>query len=161
MVNLKLVTIFLPSQNYHRKRDQLTSFLLLIRKIQATPWNIEERFVLSFLFPYKRVIKNPNPTSLSALHVSDLAAVRLSLPANLLEPIGNLEYWTYCDRADFFAALNEPEDELDRMLAVLRWTFTKDLKFVKAKIAKPYNSILLVLTFFFLSPSTQRRRPFY
>lgn len=29
---------------------------------------------------------------------------RLSLPASLLEPIPNLEYWQYADRADFFAA---------------------------------------------------------
>lgn len=33
---------------------------------------------------------------------------------------------------------------LQRMLAILRWTFTKDLKFSKHKIAKPYNSILCV-----------------
>jgi hypothetical protein len=29
---------------------------------------------------------------------------RLSLPASLLEPIPNLEYWQYADRADIFAA---------------------------------------------------------
>lgn len=30
----------------------------------------------------------------------DLANLRLSLPANLLEPQGNLEYWHYLDRPD-------------------------------------------------------------
>jgi len=30
---------------------------------------------------------------------------RLSLPASLLEPIPNLEYWNYLDRPDIFAAL--------------------------------------------------------
>lgn len=29
---------------------------------------------------------------------------RLSLPASLLEPIPNLEYWHYLDRPDLFAA---------------------------------------------------------
>ncbi len=48
---------------------------------------------------------------------------RLSLPASLLEPIPNLEYWHYLDRPDFY-------DPFLRMLAVLRFTFTKDLKFV-------------------------------
>ena len=96
-----------------------------------------------------------------AINVKDLASIRLSLPATLMEPIGNLEYWQYADRPDVFAAINEPDDELDRMLAVLRWTcpsshscilhakcsflataVTKDLKFVKHKIAKPFNSVL-------------------
>ncbi|KAK4055438.1 hypothetical protein OIO90_003276 [Microbotryomycetes sp. JL221] len=76
------------------------------------------------------------------LSVKDLSSVRISLPASLMEPIGNLEYWTYADRPDFLCAINESDDELERMLAVVRWTFTKDLKFVKAKIAKPFNSIL-------------------
>lgn len=35
--------------------------------------------------------------------VKDLAAIRLSLPANLLEPVPNLEYWNYLDRGDLFA----------------------------------------------------------
>lgn len=29
---------------------------------------------------------------------------RISLPASLLEPIPNLEYWNYLDRPDVFAA---------------------------------------------------------
>ena len=29
---------------------------------------------------------------------------------------------TYIDRPDFFAAMGESDDELERMLAVLRWT---------------------------------------
>ncbi|KAK4048099.1 hypothetical protein OIV83_004969 [Microbotryomycetes sp. JL201] len=76
------------------------------------------------------------------LSVKDLSSVRISLPASLMEPIGNLEYWSYADRPDFLCAVTESDDELERMLAVVRWTFTKDLKFVKAKIAKPYNSVL-------------------
>jgi hypothetical protein len=31
---------------------------------------------------------------------------RLSLPASLMEPIPNLEYWHYLDRPDIFAALS-------------------------------------------------------
>lgn len=30
--------------------------------------------------------------------------------------------WMYCERADFFAAMGDGEDEFERMLAVLRWT---------------------------------------
>jgi len=38
-----------------------------------------------------------------ALGVKDIAAMRLSLPASLLEPIPNLEYWQYLDRPDLFS----------------------------------------------------------
>ncbi|GHJ83931.1 hypothetical protein NliqN6_0333 [Naganishia liquefaciens] len=74
--------------------------------------------------------------------VADVANLRLSLPASLLEPIPNLEYWSYCDRADFFAALGDSPDEFERMLGVLRFAFSKELKFVRQRIGKPYNSAL-------------------
>ncbi|CAO1626175.1 unnamed protein product [Parajaminaea phylloscopi] len=74
--------------------------------------------------------------------VKDMAAIRLSLPANLLEPVPNLEYWNYIDRGDIFSSIGELDDPLDRMLQVLRFTFTKELKFVHGKVCKPYNSIL-------------------
>ncbi|KAG9006917.1 hypothetical protein FRB90_009645, partial [Tulasnella sp. 427] len=76
------------------------------------------------------------------LGVKDIAAMRLSLPASLLEPMPNLEYWHYIDRPDLFAAINDSTDPLERMLAVLRYTFSKDLKFIRGKICKPYNSVL-------------------
>ncbi|KAN0129647.1 hypothetical protein V8E53_012467 [Lactarius tabidus] len=74
--------------------------------------------------------------------VKDLAAMRLSLPASLLEPIPNLEYWHYLDRPDLFATINDHEDPLERMLAVLRFTFSKDIRHVRGKPCKPYNSVL-------------------
>lgn len=74
--------------------------------------------------------------------VSDMAAVRFSLPAQLLEPIPNLEYWHYLDRPETFAAIGDSDDELERMIAVLRFWFTKDLKYAKGKPCKPYNSAL-------------------
>jgi len=76
------------------------------------------------------------------LGVKDIASMRLSLPASLLEPIPNLEYWHYLDRPDLFAAINDPEDPFERMLAVLRFAFSKDLKFIRGKVCKPYNSVL-------------------
>ncbi|KAF8588211.1 hypothetical protein K439DRAFT_1385073 [Ramaria rubella] len=76
------------------------------------------------------------------LGVKDIAAMRLSLPASLLEPMPNLEYWQYLDRPDLFAAINDSEDPFQRMLAVLRFTFSKELKFIRGKICKPYNSVL-------------------
>ncbi|QRV96260.1 oxysterol binding protein [Ceratobasidium sp. AG-Ba] len=76
------------------------------------------------------------------LGVKDIATMRISLPASVLEPIPNLEYWNYLDRPDVFAAIGDSDDPLLRMLAVLRFTFTKDLKFVHGKICKPYNSVL-------------------
>jgi hypothetical protein len=67
-------------------------------------------------------------------------------PASLLEPIPNLEYWHYLDRPDLFATfvcllfsiswysaadrINDHEDPLERMLAVLRFTFSKDIRHV-------------------------------
>ncbi|MCJ1294263.1 hypothetical protein MMC34_005821 [Xylographa carneopallida] len=74
--------------------------------------------------------------------VADIASVRFSLPAQLLEPTPNLEYWNYLDRPETFISIGDPEDEVTRMLAVLRFWFTKDLKYVKGKPCKPYNSAL-------------------
>jgi oxysterol-binding protein-related protein 9/10/11 len=84
-----------------------------------------------------------------ALGVKDIAAMRLSLPASLLEPIPNLEYWNYLDRPDLFAGyasidksamacqsltspdrINDSDDSFERFLAVLRFMFSKDLKFI-------------------------------
>ncbi|KAI1109376.1 oxysterol-binding family protein [Nemania sp. NC0429] len=74
--------------------------------------------------------------------VSDLATVRFSLPSQLLEPTPNLEYWNYLDNPSAFAAIGTSDEPLDRMLEVLRFWFTKDLKYVKGKPCKPYNSCL-------------------
>ncbi|KAF9012890.1 hypothetical protein BDZ89DRAFT_1023836 [Hymenopellis radicata] len=76
------------------------------------------------------------------LGVKDIATMRLSLPASLLEPIPNLEWSQYLDRPDLFAAVNDSDDPFERMLAVLRFTFTKDLKYVSGRVFKPYNSVL-------------------
>ncbi|KAH8724622.1 hypothetical protein GQ44DRAFT_617900 [Phaeosphaeriaceae sp. PMI808] len=75
--------------------------------------------------------------------VSDLASVRFSLPAQLLEPRPNLaEYWHYLDRPDTFISIGDSDDDLGRMLGCLRFWFTKDLKYVKGRPCKPYNSTL-------------------
>ncbi|KZZ94244.1 oxysterol binding protein-like protein [Moelleriella libera RCEF 2490] len=74
--------------------------------------------------------------------VSDLAAVRFSLPSQLLEPTPNLEYWTYLDAPNAFVAIGTSSDPLDRMLEVIRFWLTKDLKYAKGKPCKPYNSCL-------------------
>ncbi|BDD63240.1 Oxysterol-binding protein-like protein 1 [Monascus purpureus] len=62
--------------------------------------------------------------------VADIASVRFSLPANLLEPIPNLEYWNYLDRPETFASIGKSDDPLGRMLEVLRFWFTKDLVYL-------------------------------
>ncbi|KAL9096358.1 MAG: hypothetical protein Q9165_001355 [Trypethelium subeluteriae] len=74
--------------------------------------------------------------------VSDMAAVRFSLPAQLMEPIPNLEYWQYLERPETFVSIPDSDDPLERMLRVLRFWFTKDLKYIKGKPCKPYNSVL-------------------
>ncbi|KAL4959979.1 putative oxysterol binding protein (Orp8) [Aspergillus stella-maris] len=74
--------------------------------------------------------------------VSDIASVRFSLPAQLLEPTPNLEYWNYLDRPETFASIGTSDEPLGRMLEVLRFWFTKDLKYIKGKPCKPYNSTL-------------------
>ncbi|KAG6820905.1 hypothetical protein H0H93_009679 [Arthromyces matolae] len=71
--------------------------------------------------------------------VKDIASMRLSLPASLMEPMPNLEYWHYLDRPDI---INDSDDPFERMLAVLRFTLTKDLKVIHGKVCKPYNSVL-------------------
>jgi len=100
--------------------------------------------------------------------VKDISAVRLSLPAQLLEPVGNLEYeprlirgliyrryWNYLDRPDYFVRSGSRFVETDwtdfvvlvsrkilwiecwrvyksylRLILVIRFWYTKDLKFV-------------------------------
>ncbi|PYH95211.1 oxysterol-binding protein-like protein 1 [Aspergillus ellipticus CBS 707.79] len=74
--------------------------------------------------------------------VADIASVRFSLPAHLLEPTPNLEYWNYLDRPEAFASIGQSDDPLGRTLEVLRFWFTKDLKYIKGKPCKPYNSTL-------------------
>ncbi|OGM45995.1 oxysterol-binding protein-like protein 1 [Aspergillus bombycis] len=74
--------------------------------------------------------------------VADIASVRFSLPAHLLEPTPNLEYWNYLDRPETFASIGQSDDPLGRTLEVLRFWFTKDLKYIKGKPCKPYNSTL-------------------
>ncbi|KAL6852692.1 hypothetical protein ACO1O0_007240 [Amphichorda felina] len=74
--------------------------------------------------------------------VSDLAAVRFSLPSQLLEPTPNLEYWNYIDAPNAFVAIGTSDEPLDRMLEVIRFWLTKDLKYIKGRPCKPYNSVL-------------------
>lgn len=74
--------------------------------------------------------------------VADLASVRFSLPSQLLEPTPNLEYWNYIDSPNAFVAIGTADDPVDRMLEVLRFWFTKDLKYAKGRPCKPYNSCL-------------------
>ncbi|CAI6338443.1 unnamed protein product [Periconia digitata] len=87
--------------------------------------------------------------------VSDLAAVRFSLPAQLLEPTPNLDPRpslgerashtvagsSFCTVADS-NSIGDSDEPLGRMLGTLRFWFTKDLKYVKGKPCKPYNSTL-------------------
>ncbi|KAK0542834.1 hypothetical protein OC846_006394 [Tilletia horrida] len=74
--------------------------------------------------------------------VKDLANVRFSLPAHMLLAQANLEYWNYFDRPDMFAVIPDMEHPLDRMLAVVRYAFSKELKFYDGKVVKPFNSVL-------------------
>ncbi|KAI0318793.1 hypothetical protein OF83DRAFT_1114044 [Amylostereum chailletii] len=74
--------------------------------------------------------------------VKDIASMRLSLPASLLEPVPNLEYWHYLDRPDLFAAINDSSESFERMLATIRFTLSKDLRHIRGKPVKPYNSVL-------------------
>lgn len=68
--------------------------------------------------------------------------MRFSLPSQLLEPTPNLEYWNYLDAPNSFIAIGTSDEPLDRMLEVLRFWFTKDLKYAKGRPCKPYNSCL-------------------
>ena len=74
--------------------------------------------------------------------VKDMASVRFSLPSQLIEPIPNLEYWNYLDRPEYFVTMADSADPVERMLSVIRWLFTKDLKLIHGRVCKPYNSVL-------------------
>ncbi|KAJ1549085.1 hypothetical protein HK405_010031 [Cladochytrium tenue] len=73
--------------------------------------------------------------------VKDIASVRLSLPANLLDPRSNLEFWNYCDRPDLLASVPDAVDPVERMLRVVRWFLSKDTKWKDAELRKPYNPV--------------------
>ncbi|OAL71671.1 hypothetical protein A7D00_3700 [Trichophyton violaceum] len=88
--------------------------------------------------------------------VSDIASVRFSLPAQLLEPIPNLaEYWNYLDRPESFArkvgrragahargpALLVHQGP-GRLSPLHSKTMLIEKKYVKGKPCKPYNSVL-------------------
>ena len=96
-------------------------------------------------------------SSLRFIGVTDLASVRFSLPSQLLEPTPNLEYWNYLDAPNAFVAIGTSDEPLDRMLEVLRFWFTKDLKYAKGKPCKPYNSCLG--EFFRVSPPPSIQPP--
>ncbi|KAH9434189.1 hypothetical protein MCOR02_006209 [Pyricularia oryzae] len=70
--------------------------------------------------------------------VPDLAAVRFSLPSQLLEPTPNLEYWNYLDAPNTFIAIGTSDDPVDRSAFLVY----KDLKYAKGRPCKPYNSCL-------------------
>ncbi|KAJ3178044.1 hypothetical protein HDU87_003822 [Geranomyces variabilis] len=74
--------------------------------------------------------------------VKDISAMRLSLPASLLEPESNLEFWNYMDRPDYFISIPDGQTPLERMLRVVRWWFAKDTKWKDQRLRKPYNSVL-------------------
>lgn len=112
-----------PSRIYafmFQRGSKLCGFIVLIFKIDSLIFLSARRFI----------------------GVADIASVRFSLPAQLLEPTPNLEYWNYLDQPNTFIAIGDSDDALDRMLEVLRFWFTKDLKYVKKKPCKPYNSTL-------------------
>ncbi|KAJ5766445.1 uncharacterized protein N7511_004061 [Penicillium nucicola] len=76
--------------------------------------------------------------------VADIASVIAVLLSVEWEANGWVlkEYWHYLDRPETFASIGKSDDELGRMLEVLRFWFTKDLKYIKGKPCKPYNSTL-------------------
>ncbi|KAI9359680.1 hypothetical protein DFJ73DRAFT_656471 [Zopfochytrium polystomum] len=74
--------------------------------------------------------------------VKDIASVRMSLPANLMDPSSNLEFWNYNDRPDLFASIPDEPDPVLRMLRVVRWFLSKDTKWKDNQLRKPYNPVL-------------------
>ncbi|KAI8818798.1 uncharacterized protein EV422DRAFT_165296 [Fimicolochytrium jonesii] len=74
--------------------------------------------------------------------VKDISAIRLSLPASLMEPESNLEFWNYMDRPDYFISIPDGDTPEERMLRVIRWWYSKDTKWKDQRIKKPYNSVL-------------------
>ncbi|KAK6095979.1 hypothetical protein MT418_003854 [Batrachochytrium dendrobatidis] len=72
----------------------------------------------------------------------DLVSMRISLPANLMEPQSNLEFWNYVDRPDIFVSIPDGVDPLERMLRVIRFWYSKDTKWKDHQLRKPYNPIL-------------------
>ena len=74
--------------------------------------------------------------------VKDIVNMRVSLPAQLLDPISNLEFWSYMDCPAHFGLIADDDDPLERMLNVVRYWFSKDSRFMSPTLAKPFNSMI-------------------
>ncbi|KAI8999155.1 hypothetical protein BC832DRAFT_565150 [Gaertneriomyces semiglobifer] len=59
-----------------------------------------------------------------------------------MDPVSNLEFWNYNDRPDYFVDIPDGDNEVERMIRVLRWWFAKDSKWRDQRVRKPYNSVL-------------------
>lgn len=69
------------------------------------------------------------------LHPMGYSMLTEGQPADLRS---NLEFWTYLDRPDVFAIVGKSDDPVERMLSVIRWSLTKDLKWCRYGVVKPY-----------------------
>ncbi|POW15816.1 hypothetical protein PSTT_01874, partial [Puccinia striiformis] len=98
-------------------------------------------------------INSPSSISLSSetrstsKYGSSTTAEEINNKMNLINSNNSYQYSKklsvcYLDRPDFFAAIDHSDDDFERMLAVLRWTLTKESKFVHGPVCKPYNSVL-------------------
>lgn len=74
--------------------------------------------------------------------VKDIINLRVSLPASLLDPVSNLEFWSYMERPDVFLEIPDPECPVDRMLKVTKYWMAKDAKFTVCIIDLVFNNYL-------------------
>ncbi|OBZ77732.1 Isoleucine--tRNA ligase [Grifola frondosa] len=66
----------------------------------------------------------------------------LSGQTRLVRCVRRISYLRYDSLNNTPHSINDSDDPFERMLAVIRFTFSKDLKFIRGKVCKPYNSVL-------------------
>ncbi|KAJ3085454.1 hypothetical protein HK102_014153 [Quaeritorhiza haematococci] len=75
-------------------------------------------------------------------NVKDIFHVSFSLPATLCDPVSGLEYYHHMDVPEFFVRIGDPEDPLERMINVVAYYISYQLKFASDRLVKPYNPVI-------------------
>ncbi|KXS09277.1 hypothetical protein M427DRAFT_160836 [Gonapodya prolifera JEL478] len=77
----------------------------------------------------------------NAIGVKDIASLRVSLPASVLDAISFLEHCDIMQHPELFSVINDSSDPVERMIAVVRWALSTN-RLHMGKLMKSYNPII-------------------
>ena len=137
---------------------ELSCFFFRIKKARSSQASISARFVAR-ADPESRVLAICRPSGYLCC-VSLLLCQLGPLSRIHVVPAPTTFYWhaSCCSTSNGRSLTNsigDSDDEFERFLAVLRFSFSKELKFIRTRLGKPYNSALGVFQF----PSIEPKPP--